>query len=443
MYKKLLSRAAALLCAASVALAGAAATPVPAVATGAATFAAAAVTAGGLTVRAAASKGLYQPGERVVIEATVRNTGSSPVTIMTRNSCDPGVRALLVLKDESFAPLVQAGMENMFCAQVIGFRTLRPAESFRVSFYWAPQRVEPGLYTIRVAAESEEGAPVQADLFVRIGGFGDMETHWAGYVVTQAAERGMIAGYPDGTFRPEASISRAEFIKTLAAARGLKPEGGGPHWASGWVAAAYEAGIITRLNLNLDEPVSRLEIAEMLVRSTGIFRPVPLPQESSFIDTASLSREHRFFAEMARLLGVTRGYPDGSFGPSRQANRAEALVMIVRLDDYLAPQPDPAFTVALGDGTPIGTRVLAGTAYHPPLVEALSVAAEIGLALTERPDGSFLLSSDAVNLRITPGSAVAGDLFLGRPAELRDGRLYVTPLAFEEFGIFLLLTRQE
>ena len=40
----------------------------------------------------------------------------------------------------------------------------------------------------------------------------DIKGHWAGPQITDWLNRGLCSGYPDGTFRPENSITRAEFI---------------------------------------------------------------------------------------------------------------------------------------------------------------------------------------------------------------------------------------
>ncbi|MDR0380755.1 MAG: S-layer homology domain-containing protein [Oscillospiraceae bacterium] len=37
-------------------------------------------------------------------------------------------------------------------------------------------------------------------------------THWAVKYINSAAAKGWIAGYPDGTFKPEANITRAEVV---------------------------------------------------------------------------------------------------------------------------------------------------------------------------------------------------------------------------------------
>lgn len=53
--------------------------------------------------------------------------------------------------------------------------------------------------------------------------FSDMQGHWAAGAVGSLAELGIVAGYPDGTFKPEDEITRAEVTAILARALKLAP----------------------------------------------------------------------------------------------------------------------------------------------------------------------------------------------------------------------------
>ena len=56
-------------------------------------------------------------------------------------------------------------------------------------------------------------------------GFADVtESHWVYEYVAELSERGIISGYPDGTFRPEAPVTRAECAKMLCSAADLMSE---------------------------------------------------------------------------------------------------------------------------------------------------------------------------------------------------------------------------
>lgn len=404
------------------------------------TFAAASHTDAGLTITARASKGMYRPGEPVQIDVAVRNASGAPVVVTTRNSCDPGTVAFLLLQTETEVPLSVAGMEGMMCAMVMGTKQIPPGGAIKATFSWPAAASEPGFYTVRVSAETEEAKPVSASLFVRIGGFRDMESHWAESTVVRAAEQGIIAGYPDGSFRPGNPISRGEFIKLLLASRELPPGGAGTHWASPWLNAAQAAGIATQAAFDLDQPISRIEMAELIVRATGLSPQSLDGGAEAFTDMASLAPQERFYAQMIHRFSVARGYPDGSFGPDRSASRAEALAMIVRLNDYLALKPDQEAKVLVGTQV-VEAKVLAATDFHPALIQVGPVAAAAGIDVAEQADGSWVLSLGTRSVTVTPGSPSAGGVALHRPAALLGGDLYVTATAFTELGAVVSVVR--
>ena len=52
------------------------------------------------------------------------------------------------------------------------------------------------------------------------------ETHWAYQAVAFGAGKGFVAGYEDGTFRPDQPVTRAEAVKMINGALGRIPEEG-------------------------------------------------------------------------------------------------------------------------------------------------------------------------------------------------------------------------
>ncbi|MEW5936086.1 MAG: S-layer homology domain-containing protein [Bacillota bacterium] len=104
-----------------------------------------------------------------------------------------------------------------------------------------------------------------------------MAGHPAEAIVAEAAEAGIVNGYPDGTFRPDTPVTRAEYIKLLVAAGRLRPGnciGGtlfrdtGGHWleAAGYLCTASWYGVVDEDDypedcLKPDEPITRLEMA--------------------------------------------------------------------------------------------------------------------------------------------------------------------------------------
>lgn len=79
------------------------------------------------------------------------------------------------------------------------------------------------------------------------------------------------------TFLPDRPMTRAEFVYGLVRALGLTERLRAPsfadtpgHWSLGYVEAAYEAGLITKLELfEPDRPITRAEAAAMISRAAG------------------------------------------------------------------------------------------------------------------------------------------------------------------------------
>jgi len=59
---------------------------------------------------------------------------------------------------------------------------------------------------------------------VVVGGFPDVQDHWARNYITSASAAGWIEGYPDGTFKPDAYITRAEAVTIFNRALGRAPD---------------------------------------------------------------------------------------------------------------------------------------------------------------------------------------------------------------------------
>lgn len=171
--------------------------------------------------------------------------------------------------------------------------------------------------------------------------FNDVQGHWAHGYIMQLSEAQIIRGYPDGSFRPEDNMTRAEFIRTLVTGRGLplKPLATPTltdvktyHWCYPYIETAIAAGIIipgeyNRLEFEPDEPVTRVEAAMFLSRSLGLGEASTY---TGFDDGYLIPEEFRGYIRAARERGLISGYPDGTFRPWNPVTRAEACTILVR-----------------------------------------------------------------------------------------------------------------
>ena len=169
-------------------------------------------------------------------------------------------------------------------------------------------------------------------------------SHWAFDQINALAARGVVGGYPDGYFRPEAKITRAEFVVMLARLSGqslpayngrFKDVTTDKYYAQAvsWAAAAGITLGDGKDNFLPDALISRQEMAAMLYRYASHLRiSLPAGTAVSFTDSASIaSYASTPVASMSRA-GIISGYPDGSFKPAGNASRAEAAKMMYMLD---------------------------------------------------------------------------------------------------------------
>ncbi len=179
------------------------------------------------------------------------------------------------------------------------------------------------------------GAPVS---------FSDIkETDWFYKNVMELTKRGLISGYSDKTFKPNAQIRADEFIKILVSAidENVKPSQGS-YWADSYINRAKELGIVKDGEFSdYTRYITRGEMARMIVRAAattyagekGISLDVPGNYKSYYYlvtDYSALDTDSKDIALKVFASGIITGFPDGSFGFDKYATRAEACTILMR-----------------------------------------------------------------------------------------------------------------
>lgn len=113
-----------------------------------------------------------------------------------------------------------------------------------------------------------------APLYTVDGYFTDVpKSHWGFNAISLAKEARYIAGFDDGTFRPDAPVSRAEAVKLILTALGYAPRAAQlGSYPAGYLAAALETGLLSVPEENPSAPLTRREIADMIY--TAVYLPV-------------------------------------------------------------------------------------------------------------------------------------------------------------------------
>lgn len=189
--------------------------------------------------------------------------------------------------------------------------------------------------------------------------FKDAEGHWAASEIERAYTNKVISGDPDGKFRPDDTITRAEFLKMLTAEVCEKAEvtipdsyDDGSHWAAKYFNFATE-----RMYIPLDEqvgeitpglmtegtydiPVSRWEMAFMLSETVKNVTGMEAENtELEYADNAEIIEKYPEEIKKAITscfaLALMTGDEQNKFNPAESGTRAEAVTVINRVDDML------------------------------------------------------------------------------------------------------------
>lgn len=181
--------------------------------------------------------------------------------------------------------------------------------------------------------------------------FDDMEAHWARHAVEQLASQFIVFGMDEPLFDPDGSMNRAQFAALLIRALGMPPssgEGGlfpdveAENWFAGAVEAAGRANLIQGFPDGTFRPNERMTRAQLAATLERALELITAAEPGLAIDAVPVSsivfRDAQsipiWAAEAVRRIarqGIMSGYPDGIFAPNADITRAEAATAIQRL----------------------------------------------------------------------------------------------------------------
>lgn len=176
--------------------------------------------------------------------------------------------------------------------------------------------------------------------------FTDTENHWAKEYIQNVAETGIMNGYPDGTFRPESSLTRAQAAAILVRSRGLTTTEKAPFTdianydatMQSEIAAAYVHGLVkgTDGKFNPGQSVTRAQLALMIQRAyeQQFNQPYLAKAELPFSDVASYNAETKRAVSMLYELGIVTGN-QGKYSPESATTRGQAAKIFTNLSHVL------------------------------------------------------------------------------------------------------------
>ncbi|MCC3375225.1 GLUG motif-containing protein [Cohnella sp. REN36] len=169
----------------------------------------------------------------------------------------------------------------------------------------------------------------------------DIAGHWAEPEILQSVNRGIVTGYPDGTFKPNHIATRAEF--TVMLVKLLKPQGTDAAltfsdatkigaWAKSAVAQAVQAGYIRGYDdgsFRPDEAITRAEMTAMIANALQL--SADSSDATGFADEESIPAWAKGAVAALRKSGFIQGNESNQFHPNDKTTRAEAVTVLLRL----------------------------------------------------------------------------------------------------------------
>jgi len=199
---------------------------------------------------------------------------------------------------------------------------------------------ETKTYTLTIQRKVKEVEIEQPEQSPEIS-FSDITGHWGEADILKVAARNIITGYSDGTFKPDRAITRAEF--TVMLARSLKLANSDKAlgftdshrigaWAEQSIASAVQAGIVQGFedgSFRPDALLSRTEMAVMIARALGLSQQEN--EATPFADAQHIPHWAKSSVEALWLHGMLEGQGSNLFTPDVIATRAEVAALLLRM----------------------------------------------------------------------------------------------------------------
>ena len=141
----------------------------------------------------------------------------------------------------------------------------------------------------------------------------DISGHWAKGTITQWTSKGYISGYPDGTFKPDNSITRAEFGVLVNKAMGYTKKGNAyfrdvntNYWGYDEIQKGVSAGYVKGDpdgSFRPNDSVTRQEAAVMISKILDL--------ETNFTSAATYN-DYRYIPSWS--VGYVRGFKRKNYG---------------------------------------------------------------------------------------------------------------------------------
>jgi hypothetical protein len=155
---------------------------------------------------------------------------------------------------------------------------------------------------------------------------------WCYKYVSELSDANVISGYTDGSFKPNNTITYGAALKLIMLAAGYgeqAPTVKGSTF-SGYLTKAQAEGIITRSNVNLAGPITRLQVAQL---AAGAMK-LDLDNLSSVAPFTDTTDKH---VQALNAAGIVEGYfsnGTSTYKPGNTLTRGQVSAIVWRMQNY-------------------------------------------------------------------------------------------------------------
>lgn len=242
------------------------------------------------------------------------------------------------------------------------------------------------------------------------------ENHWAASQIDELSDKGVIVGYPDGTFKPDDNVTRAEFASMAIRALGQEHASvaqpvnftdiDSEYWAYDSIQKALYFELISCSQegdvFRPDDTVTREEsmtVAVNALTTEQISEAKAKEVLSKYADAASIPQSFLIPAGKAEILDMIVVMPaddkKASLEPTRPATRAEVAAILYNMMEQAKLNPNAKLAEAMRKKTGEGV-----------VIENATVQGSVGVI----PEGTIVPVQ--LTKYVSSQSSQAGDLYI-------------------------------
>ncbi|MEI5889249.1 S-layer homology domain-containing protein [Bacillus luti] len=172
-------------------------------------------------------------------------------------------------------------------------------------------------------------------------------SYWAYKDIKRLKEMKIVSGKGNGIFGPEDRLTREQFLSMIVLQQGYKvvkdqetfKDVPKSKWSNQYVETAIKEGIIEKKEYGDNfKPEQEIPREEMAIIIAKVLKLKEVDEEIKFEDKGEFTKNPKLIAALIHAK-IISGYPDGTFKPKQTLTRAESTAVVSKVIDYKKDEP--------------------------------------------------------------------------------------------------------